>query len=45
MTTTLIDGFTLSAEQVIAIARDPKAQVGLAQSSRDALKQSRDYIE
>ena len=45
MTTTLIDGFTLTAEQVIAIARDPSIRVGLAQSSRDALKQSRDYIE
>ncbi len=45
MTTTLIDGFTLTAEQVIAIARNPSVKVGLAQSSRDALKQSRDYIE
>jgi histidine ammonia-lyase len=46
MTTTInIDGFTLTAEQVIAIARDPQVKVGLAQSSRDALKQSRDYIE
>ncbi|HYD59455.1 MAG TPA: aromatic amino acid lyase, partial [Noviherbaspirillum sp.] len=44
-TTILIDGFTLTADQVIAIARDPKVKVGLAQSSRDALKQSRDYIE
>lgn len=43
--TTLIDGFTLTAAQVVAIARDPGQQVGLAQSSRDALKQSRDYIE
>jgi len=45
MTTILIDGFTLGAEQVIAIARDPGVQVGLAPSSRDALRQSRDYIE
>jgi len=46
MTTTInIDGFTLTAEQVIAIARDPQAKVSLAQSSRDALRQSRDYIE
>jgi histidine ammonia-lyase len=45
MTTTLIDGFTLSAEQVAAIARDPNAKVALAPSSREALKQSRDYIE
>jgi histidine ammonia-lyase len=44
-TTTLIDGFNLNVEQVIAIARNPSVQVGLAQSSRDALKQSRDYIE
>ena len=44
-TTTLIDGFTLTAAQVIAIARDPAIKVGLAQSSRDALKESRDYIE
>ena len=45
MTTTLIDGFTLTAEQVIAIARDPANKVGLAPSSRAALKESRDYIE
>jgi histidine ammonia-lyase len=45
MTTTLIDGFTLTAQQVIAIARDPGVKVGLAPSSRDALKQSRDFIE
>ncbi|HEY8608985.1 MAG TPA: aromatic amino acid ammonia-lyase [Noviherbaspirillum sp.] len=45
MTTLLIDGFTLTAEQVVAIARDPSLRVGLADSSRAALKQSRDYIE
>jgi histidine ammonia-lyase len=45
MTTTLIDGFTLTAQQVIAIARDPSHQVGLAPSSRAALNESRDYIE
>ena len=45
MTTILIDGFNLSTEQVVAIARDPGIKVGLAQSSRDALKESRDYIE
>jgi histidine ammonia-lyase len=45
MTTILIDGFNLTAEQVITIARDPGVKVGLAQSSRDALKESRDYIE
>jgi histidine ammonia-lyase len=45
MTTITIDGFTLSAAQVIAVARDSRVPVRLAQSSRDALKQSRDYIE
>src|SRR5712692_8394645 len=45
MTTITIDGFTLSAAQVIAVARDPRAQVALAPSSRAALKESRDYIE
>src|SRR3954467_8335155 len=45
MTMTLIDGLSLSAQQVVAIARDPGAKVGLAQSSRDALQQSRDFIE
>ncbi|HAT31860.1 MAG TPA: histidine ammonia-lyase [Janthinobacterium sp.] len=44
-TTTLIDGFNLSAAEVLAIARDPAIQVGLAPSSRAALKESRDYIE
>lgn len=45
MTTILIDGFTLTAEQVISVARDPGIKVGVAQSARDALKESRDYIE
>jgi histidine ammonia-lyase len=45
MTTLLIDGFNLSSEQVIAVARDPGFAVGLAQSSRDALNESRAYIE
>ncbi|MEO8408127.1 MAG: aromatic amino acid ammonia-lyase, partial [Oxalobacteraceae bacterium] len=45
MTTIHIDGFSLTAEQVILIARNPGIKVGLAQSSRDALKESRDYIE
>ncbi|WP_151636234.1 HAL/PAL/TAL family ammonia-lyase [Noviherbaspirillum aerium] len=45
MTTILIDGFNLTAEQVVAIARDPSVKVDLAQSSRAALKESRDYIE
>ncbi|HEY4542460.1 MAG TPA: aromatic amino acid ammonia-lyase, partial [Noviherbaspirillum sp.] len=45
MNTLHIDGFNLSAEQVVAIARSPALQVALASSARDALKQSRDYIE
>jgi histidine ammonia-lyase len=45
MTENLIDGFTLTAEQVLAVARDPSIKVGLAQSSRDALAESRAYIE
>jgi histidine ammonia-lyase len=45
MTTVEIDGFNLTAEQVVAIARDPGIKVSLAASSREALKQSRDYIE
>jgi histidine ammonia-lyase len=45
MTNITIDGFTLSAQQVIAVARDQTVKVELAASSREALKQSRDYIE
>jgi len=46
MTTTItIDGFNLTAQDVIAVARDPGVTVALAQSSRDALRESRDYIE
>ncbi|MES2934528.1 MAG: aromatic amino acid ammonia-lyase [Pseudomonadota bacterium] len=46
MTTTItIDGFSLSAEQVCEVARNPAIKVALAQSSRDALQQSRDFIE
>ncbi|HEV2611013.1 MAG TPA: aromatic amino acid ammonia-lyase [Noviherbaspirillum sp.] len=46
MSTTLtIDGFTLTAEQVAAVARDSTFTVTLAESARTALKQSRDYIE
>ncbi|WP_220810122.1 HAL/PAL/TAL family ammonia-lyase [Noviherbaspirillum aridicola] len=45
MNTLLIDGFTLTPEQVVAVARDPSIRVGLADSSRAALKESRDYIE
>jgi histidine ammonia-lyase len=45
MATMLIDGFTLTAEQVVSVARTPDVKVGLAQSAREALKESRDYIE
>jgi len=45
MTTTTIDGFTLTAAQVVAVARNPNIEVNLAASSRTALKESRDYIE
>lgn len=45
MTTITIDGLTLTAQQVVAVARDPGVTVVLAQSSRNALKESRDYIE
>ncbi|HSY29728.1 MAG TPA: aromatic amino acid ammonia-lyase [Burkholderiaceae bacterium] len=45
MTTISIDGFTLTAQQVIAAARDKTVKVDLAASSRAALKESRDYIE
>ena len=45
MTPILIDGFNLTAEQVIALARNPRLKVGLAPFSRNALQQSRDYIE
>ncbi|MBV8665023.1 MAG: aromatic amino acid lyase [Burkholderiaceae bacterium] len=45
MTTITIDGFTLTAQQVVAVARDPNIKVALAPSSRAALKESRDYIE
>lgn len=44
-TTLTIDGFTLTAEQVAAVARDTAFTVTLADSARTALKQSRDYIE
>ncbi len=40
-----IDGFTLTAAQVISAARDTSVKVELATSSRVALKESRDYIE
>ena len=40
-----IDGFNLTAAQVLSVARAPHLKVALADSSRSALKQSRDYIE
>ncbi len=45
MTTITIDGFNLTAQQVLAVARDPGVTVRLADSARAALKESRDYIE
>ena len=45
MTTITIDGFNLTAQQVLSVARDPGVKVSLAASSRAALKESRDYIE
>jgi histidine ammonia-lyase len=45
MQTITIDGFNLTAAQVVSVARAPHLQVALADSSRSALKQSRDYIE
>lgn len=45
MTTTTINGFNLTAAQVVAVARDHSIEVNLAASSRAALKESRDYIE
>ena len=44
-TTITIDGFNLTAQQVIDVARAPHLAVTLADSSRAALKESRDYIE
>lgn len=40
-----IDGFTLSAQDVVAIARNRAIQVSLADSARAELKRSRDFIE
>lgn len=45
MNTISIDGFTLSAQQVVSVARDASVTVGLAEHSRAALRQSRDFIE
>ncbi|MCO4855255.1 aromatic amino acid ammonia-lyase [Herbaspirillum sp. WGmk3] len=45
MQTITIDGFNLTAAQVVSVARAPRLKVALAASSRAALKQSRDYIE
>ncbi|MBI3228685.1 MAG: aromatic amino acid lyase [Burkholderiales bacterium] len=44
-TTIFIDGFNLQAQDVVNIARNPAIRVALADSSRAALKESRDYIE
>ena len=44
-TTLTIDGFTLTAAQVVSVARAPHLPVTLAQSSRTALKESRDFNE
>jgi histidine ammonia-lyase len=41
----IIDGFTLDAASAVAAARDTSVRVSLADSSRAALKQSRDFIE
>lgn len=40
-----IDGFTLSAQDVVAIARNRAIQVSLADSARAELKRSRGFIE
>ena len=48
MTTITIDGFNLNAAQVVSVSRGTNgvyAKVALADSSRAALKQSRDFIE
>ena len=51
MTTITIDGFNLTAAQVVSVSRGNNgtngtyAKVALAESSRAALKQSRDFIE
>lgn len=44
MSNVTIDGFNLTAEEVLAVARDG-AKVELSATSRAALKESRDYIE
>ena len=41
----VIDGFHLAPADVLAVARNPAIHVSLADSSRAALKESRDYIE
>ena len=40
-----IDGFSLTAQQVVEIARNPQSRVTLADTSRAALEHSRAYIE
>jgi histidine ammonia-lyase len=45
MTSLSIDGFTLTAQQVVDVARNPATRVTLADSARAALRESRDFIE
>lgn len=45
MTILSIDGFTLTAQQVVDVARSPDIKIVLADSARIALKESRDFIE
>jgi histidine ammonia-lyase len=45
MTILSIDGFTLTAQQVVDVARNPDIKIVLADSARIALKESRDFIE
>jgi histidine ammonia-lyase len=43
--TITIDGFNLTAAQVVSVARTPYISVTLAESSREALQETRDYID
>jgi histidine ammonia-lyase len=45
MSTLSIDGFTLTAPQVVALARDTGIKVTLADSARSALQESRAFID
>ncbi len=40
-----LDGFSLSAQQVVSVARDLSVQVALAPSARETLKTTRGYID